>query len=61
MLITFFNIIQLATCFRFFFSEDRSLLQRKKLYASTGVTETKVLLFFPFLNSTMPSDNANKE
>ena len=33
----------------------------EKIYASTGVTETKVLLFLPFLNSTTPSANANKE
>ena len=34
---------------------------RKIAYASAAMIETNVLLFFPFLNSTTPSLNANKE
>jgi len=60
MLITFFNITQLAMRLRFF-SVMIITDAKKKLYASTGDTETNVLSFFPFLNSTIPSDNANKE
>ena len=60
MLITLFNITQLTKCLRFF-SVMIITDVKKKTYASTGVTETNVLLFFPFLNSTTPLDKANKE
>jgi hypothetical protein len=43
-----------------FFSK-KFLTGRKKAYASAAMIETNVLLFFPFLNSTTPSLNANKE
>ena len=44
----FFQLMQMDNSSEIFF------------YASTGVTETNVLSFLPFLNSTTPSINANK-